>query len=229
MVRELLFEHRTASPNFHEISGIRVRHQHSLGHLSAKPIERAGRLLRRLALIGGALVGAVQLVAAQSPPVSLAQPNDQRQLDGCATCASFTTGYATPTFGFSGGSVGTGLYYSMELARPTGYVEVNVKFPGVQIPMRLRIRLSTYPSTAWQTLTTGASAAFVRDTTSLRVAAQLADSTLATGVHLRQVEVTAFYGDSSATTSSATPCSLKTCDSSCRANPRAPKVVAGPS
>lgn len=144
------------------------------------------------------LLGAVGSLRAQS---TLAQPNDQRQLDACATCASFATTHATPTFGFNGAAVGTRLYYSSELARPTAYVELDVKFAGAQVPTRIQLRAHT--GGVYQTLSTGATRAFVRgDTTALRLAAQFDAAGLGTGVLLRDVEVTAFYGDSSAPTSS---------------------------
>ena len=34
--------------------------------------------------------------APDSFSLTLAQPNDRRTLDGCASCTSFTMGYATP-------------------------------------------------------------------------------------------------------------------------------------
>lgn len=161
-------------------------------------VRRAGTLSRTLGIAMLMLLGTVMRLEAQ---VTLAQPNDQRQLDACATCTSFSTSHSTPTFGFNGASVGTSLYYSSELARPTAYVELDVKFAGAQMPSRIQIRVKT--GSVYQTLTTGATRAFVRgDTTSLRVAAQLDTTGLVTGAFLRDVEVTAFYGDSSAPTSS---------------------------
>ena len=74
------------------------------------------------------------------PVVTLAHRNVLRSLDGCATCASATTAYSTPAFFANGTALSTTLRYSSELAKPTGYVEVDVKVSSTTVPTRLRMR-----------------------------------------------------------------------------------------
>lgn len=141
--------------------------------------------------------------ARAKPVVTLAQRNDARSLDGCATCASATASYSTPAFHFDGSARGASLVYSTELARPTGFVEVDVKVTATTVPSRLRIRLRR-PDGSSVTMSNGATEAFVNgDTTTVRMAAQFDAGGLATGVHLHNVLVTAVYGDTLMTDSVA--------------------------
>ena len=135
------------------------------------------------------------------PVVALAQRNDFRSLDGCATCASATTAYSTPAFFANGTALSTTLRYSSELSKPTGYVEVDVKVSATTVPTRLRIRLRRANGT-FVTLSNTSTEAFVLgDTAAVRLAAQYDASGDATGVYTYDVLVTAFYGsdDSTAT------------------------------
>ena len=134
------------------------------------------------------------------PVVTLAQRNDFRSLDGCATCASATTAYSTPAFFANGTALSTTLRYSSELAKPTGYVEVDVKVSANTVPTRLRIRLRRANGT-FVTLSNTSTEAFVLgDTAAVRLAAQYDASGDATGVSTYDVLVTAFYGSDDSTT-----------------------------
>jgi RHS repeat-associated protein len=141
--------------------------------------------------------------ATATPVVTLAQRSDARSLDSCATCASGTAAYSTPAFYFNGAARGASLVYSTELARPTGFVEVDVKVTATTVPSRLRIRLRN-PGGSFVTMSNAATEAFVNgDTTTVRMAAQFDASGIATGAHLYNVLLTAFYPDTSMTDSVA--------------------------
>jgi len=137
------------------------------------------------------------------PVVTLAHRNDLRSLDGCATCASATTAYSTPAFFANGTALSTTLRYSSELAKPTGYVEVDVKVSSTTVPTRLRMRLRRANGT-FVTLSNTSTEAFVLgDTAAVRLAAQYDASGDATGVYTYDVLVTAFYGSDDSTTTLA--------------------------
>jgi RHS repeat-associated protein len=139
------------------------------------------------------------------PVVTLAQRNDARLLDGCATCASVATGYSTPAFYFNGAARTAGLRYSTELARATGYVELDVKVSATNIPSRLRIMLRRPSDMTFVTLSNDTIQAFVNgDTASIRLAAQYDASADVTRVYKYDALVTAFYGPASAPTDDST-------------------------
>ncbi|MCE9601742.1 MAG: RHS repeat-associated core domain-containing protein [Gemmatimonadetes bacterium] len=134
------------------------------------------------------------------PVVTLAQRNDFRSLDGCATCASATTAYSTPAFFANGTALSTTLRYSSESAKPTGYVEVDVKVSATTVPDRLRIRLRRADG-SFVTLSNTSTEAFVLgDTAAVRLAAQYDASGYWPGVYTYDVLVTAFYGSADSTT-----------------------------
>ncbi len=131
-----------------------------------------------------------------TPVLTLAQPNDSRLLDDCATCASATAAYTTPPFFANGAAQGAVLRYSSELAKPTGYVELDVDVISLNTPHRLSIRLRRSDGSL-VTLSNGAQEAFVQGATGrIRLAAQYDASGDQTGVYAHRAIVTAYYGSS---------------------------------
>ncbi len=129
-----------------------------------------------------------------SPVLTLAQRNDARFLDGCATCASATAAYATPAFVVGGSAQGAGVRYSSELAHATGYVEVDANINSVRRPYAIGIRLRKSNGSLIQ-LSNGATEAFVDSAVgTVRLAAQFDASSEPTGLMEVSVEVSAYYG-----------------------------------
>ena len=139
------------------------------------------------------------LPATAAPIVTLAQRNDARLLDACATCASGTASYSTPAFFFNGNAVSTTLYYSTELARPTGFVELDVRVPASAAPGRLSVRL--FQGSTNITLSNGAAEGFVGGTTApVRIGAQFAADAMDTQVLTMSAQVSATWGSTVTTT-----------------------------
>jgi len=130
-----------------------------------------------------------------TPVVTLAQPNDRRLLDACATCASGTAAYATPAFFANGTAHSTVLRYSTEAANPVGWVEVDVDTRSSNVPAAFGIQLKR-GSTALTLMNTNGTSAFVRgDTGVVRLGAMYAiTDSAAAGVDSVDVVVTAYYG-----------------------------------
>ncbi len=126
------------------------------------------------------------------PLVEVAQSQTTRHLDACAGCASRTASYAMPATFVNGGTVAPLLYYSTELAKPVGLVEVDVRVPVSEIPERLS--LSLYRNGSLVTLSNGATTAYIiGDTGDVRIAAQFDASSYATGAYLFDVYVRAHW------------------------------------
>ena len=136
-----------------------------------------------------------------APVVTLAQRNDARLLDACATCASGTAAYSTPPFYMNGMPVSVTLYHSSELSRPTGFIELDVAVPASTPPTSISVKVADPVTQVARTLSNGATAAYVPGTTaSIRLGAQFAADALATGVYTVNVVVTATWADTVITT-----------------------------
>ncbi len=127
------------------------------------------------------------------PPLAeLAQPNDRRLLDACASCATQAATYVLPPMFLNGGAWGVGLAYSTEAAKPVGYLELDVAVPTTAPPQALSVRVF-YGGNA-VTLSNGYTwATVIGDTGRVRLAAQFDVSGLGTGGHTVQVEVIAYW------------------------------------
>lgn len=120
---------------------------------------------------------------AQAQPVAmLGQSSTVRLLDACAACASRTLLYSVPTAVTNNQTGELALYYSSELARPVGVVEVDVSVRSTAAPSRLSLRLRR--NGAFVTLSNGATEAFVHgDTGRVRLAALFPADTLPSGAY----------------------------------------------
>lgn len=137
--------------------------------------------------------------ATAAPVLTLAQRNDGRLLDACATCSTMTTGYATPSFYLNGAPQSVALRYSSEQANPVGYVEVDAQVWAQTAPARIGIKLKR--DTSLVQLSTGSTEAFVvGGLGTLRLAAWFDAWSYSTGSIDVSVIVTAYYGPVNAPT-----------------------------
>ncbi len=155
------------------------------------------------------LCGADTLVVTYAPPptppataapvLSLAQRNDGRLLDGCATCSTMTASYATPEFYLNGSPRSVVVRYSSEQANPVGYVEVDAHVWAQTAPTRLGIRLERNGSPL--TLANGGTESFVvGGLGTYRLAAWFDAWNLPSDSIDVSVIVTAYYGPAGAPT-----------------------------
>ena len=134
--------------------------------------------------------------AKAAPVATLAQRNDARSLDGCAMCASGTASYSTPAFYFSGQAITATLYYSTELAKPTGFVELDVTIPASTTPQWTSVQLKDSPTGMLRTLSNGTTEAFRPGSLGpTRLAAALTADNLSSGLYPTEAIVKAWWSD----------------------------------